>query len=89
MRLVWRSVRGSCWACAQGATNTAVAAQVGVSLPTVRRWRGRFAEQRLDGLLDEPRSGQPREITDEQVERVIVETLESAPTDCGTHWSTR
>jgi len=76
-------------ACAAGQTNMAVAAQLGVSVPTVRRWRGRFAERRLDGLLDEPRPGQPRKITDEQVERVIVRTLESAPPDGGTHWSTR
>jgi transposase len=76
-------------ACAEGQTNTAVAAQVGVSVPTVRRWRARFAERRLDGLLDEPRPGQPRKITDERVEEVIVKTLESAPPDGGTHWSTR
>jgi transposase len=76
-------------ACAQGLTNTAVAEQVGVSVPTVRRWRGRFAQQRLDGLLDEPRPGQPRKISDEQVEEVIVKTLETAPPDGGTHWSTR
>jgi transposase len=76
-------------ACAGGETNTAVAEQVGVSVPTVRRWRGRFAERRLDGLLDEPRPGQPRKITDEKVEEVIVKTLEQAPPDGGTHWSTR
>ncbi len=76
-------------ACAEGQTNTAVAAQVGVSLPTVRRWRRRFAERRLDGLLDEPRPGQPRKVTDEQVEEVIVKTLETTPPDGGTHWSTR
>ena len=76
-------------ACAEGHTNSAVAAQVGVSVPTVRRWRGRFAQARLDGLFDEPRPGQPRKISDEQVEQVIVKTLESAPPDGGTHWSTR
>ncbi|MDX6706130.1 MAG: hypothetical protein QOI48_1976 [Solirubrobacteraceae bacterium] len=76
-------------ACAEGLTNTAVAKRVGVSVPTVRRWRGRFAERRLDGLLDEPRPGRPREIFDEQVENVIVKTLESKPPDGGTHWSTR
>ena len=76
-------------ACAEGLTNTAVAKRVGVSLPTVRRWRGRFAERRLDGLLDEPRPGRPREISDEQVENVIVKTLETKPPDGGTHWSTR
>jgi len=58
-------------------------------VPTVRRWRGRFAERRLDGLLDEPRPGRPRTISDEQVERVIVKTLETEPPDGGTHWSTR
>ncbi|MCA1701279.1 MAG: IS630 family transposase [Actinobacteria bacterium] len=76
-------------ACAQGETNTAVATRVGVSVPTVRRWRSRFAERRLDGLLDEPRPGQPRKISDDQVEEVIVKTLETAPPDGGTHWSTR
>src|SRR5512144_1233965 len=76
-------------ACAEGLTNVAVAARVGVSVPTVRRWRGRYAERGLDGLLDEPRPGQPRKITDEQVEGVTVRTLETAPPDGGTHWSTR
>jgi len=76
-------------ACARGETNTAVAERVGVSVPTVRRWRGRFVEQRLDGLLDESRPGRPRTIDDEQVEEVIVRTLETAPPDGGTHWSTR
>ncbi|MDQ3632070.1 MAG: IS630 family transposase [Actinomycetota bacterium] len=76
-------------ACALGATNAAVAGQVGVSVPTVRRWRGRFSERRLDGLLDEPRPGRPRTIGDERVEDVVVKTLESVPPDGGTHWSTR
>ena len=76
-------------ACARGQTNAAVAKRVGVSAPTVRRWRGRFAAQRLDGLLDEPRPGRPRTIGDELVEEVIVSTLETAPPDGGTHWSTR
>jgi transposase len=44
--------------------------------------------RRLEGLADEPRPGAPRQITDEQVERVIVTTLEQAPKDA-THWSTR
>ena len=75
--------------CARGDTNTAVAARLGVSVPTVRRWRGRYAERGVDGLLDEPRPGQPRKISDEQVEEVIVKTLETEPPDGGTHWSTR
>jgi len=76
-------------ACAEGASNTAVAERIGVSVPTVRRWRGRFAEQRLDGLLDEPRPGRPRTISDEAVQDVIVKTLETVAPDGGTHWSTR
>ena len=76
-------------AAAQGKSNTAIASEVGVSVPTVRRWRQRFAERRLDGLVDEPRPGQPRKITDAKVEEVIVTTLEEPPPDGGTHWSTR
>jgi transposase len=73
---------------ADGLNNTEIAERLGVHRPMVRTWRGRFAEHRLDGLTDEPRPGRPRTITDEQVEEVIVKTLESAPTDA-THWSTR
>ena len=76
-------------ACAAGATNQGVAERLGVSVPTVRKWRGRFAVDRLDGLVDEPRPGRPRSVSDDQVEDVIVRTLESAPPDGGTHWSTR
>ena len=54
----------------------------------MRKWRNRFAEHRLDGLTDEPRPGRPRTVTDEQIEEVIVKTLETTPTDA-THWSTR
>ena len=59
-----------------------------ISRSTAAIWRARFAEHRLDGLLDEPRPGRPRTITDEQVEEVIVKTLETTPKDA-THWSTR
>jgi transposase len=74
--------------CAQGQSNTAVAEQLGVTKQMVGKWRSRFLENRLDGLVDEPRPGAPRKITDEQVERVVTMTLESRPTHA-THWSTR
>jgi transposase len=67
---------------------SAVARELRVTKPTVARWRHRFVTQRLDGLLDEPRPGAPRQITDADVERVLVTTLESMPRDA-THWSTR
>jgi transposase len=73
-------------ACATGATNKQVATDLGVSLPTVGKWRSRFVACRLDGLVDEPRPGAPRMITDEQVEQVVVATLEETPTEA-THWS--
>lgn len=75
-------------ACAEGASNTAVAAALRLCQPTVGKWRGRFVARRLDGLLDEPRPGAPRQIGDTQVERVITLTLESSPANA-THWSTR
>jgi transposase len=59
-----------------------------VHIQTVSKWRERFRSRGVDGLLDEPRPGQPRKITDAQVEAVIARTLESKPTDA-THWSTR
>ena len=61
-------------ACAQGGSNVAVAARLGVSRTTVRKWRTRFLRDRLDGLPDEPRPGVPRTITDTQVEEVVVLT---------------
>jgi transposase len=75
-------------ACADGSTNQAVAARLGVNQATVSKWRSRFVARRLEGLHDEPRSGAPRTITDDNVERVIVKTLEETPRDA-THWSTR
>jgi transposase len=74
--------------CAEGKTNTVVAAELGITIQTVGKWRSRFVEQRLDGLLDEPRPGAPRQISDADVERVITLTLETKPEDA-THWSTR
>src|SRR2546426_6380313 len=75
-------------AAAEGRSSTEIAAELGCNGSTVGRWRGRFARQGIDGLHDEPRSGKPRSISDDDVERVIVKTLEAQPKDA-THWSTR
>jgi transposase len=75
-------------AAADGLGNTAIAARLGIALSSARKWRSRFLAGRLDGLVDEPRPGRPRTVSDEQVEAVITRTLESAPADA-THWSTR
>jgi transposase len=76
-------------ACADAMANKDVAARLGVTPQMVGKWRARFVAAGLDGLADEPRPGQPRKITDERVEEVIVKTLEHPPPDCDTHWSTR
>ena len=73
---------------AEGESNTAIARRERVTKATVGKWRGRFLQKRLEGLLDEPRPGVPRTITDAQVEAVITATLETTPRDA-THWSTR
>jgi transposase len=75
-------------ACAQGGSNLAVAARLGVDRKTVTRWRARFLRDRLDGLTDDPRPGVPRTLTDAQVEEVVVRTLEEVP-EGATHWSKR
>jgi transposase len=68
--------------------DSAIAKEFGVYRVTVGKWRTRFQKQRLDGLLDEPRPGAPRKISDAEVERLIAMTLESTPKGA-THWSTR
>jgi transposase len=75
-------------AAADGRRSKDIAAELGCDPNTVGKWRGRFAGRGLDGLHDEPRPGKPRSISDEDVERVIVKTLEEQPRDA-THWSTR
>jgi transposase len=75
-------------ACADGGYLSEIADRVGVQRGTVRKWRQRFEVQRLDGLHDEPRPGTPRTISDDDVETIIVKTLEETPVDA-THWSTR
>jgi transposase len=72
--------------CADGLDNKTLAARLGCSQATVGKWRGRFVESGLDGLLDEPRPGRTPTITAAQVEDVIVATLESTPRNA-THWS--
>jgi transposase len=76
-------------ACAEGRPNAQVANDLGVSRETVRKWRSRFAADRLEGLVDRPRSGAPRKITDEQVEALVARTLDQAPPTGDSHWSTR
>ena len=75
-------------ACGEGLDSKVVARRLHVTPATVCKWRGRFVRDRLDGLYDEPRPGAPRTITDDQVEQVIIRTLETTPRGA-THWSTR
>ncbi len=76
-------------ACAEpGATNTEVARALGVSRPSVAKWRARFVAHGLGGLDDAPRGGAPRKVGDDEVERLIALTLEAHP-EGATHWSTR
>jgi len=69
-------------------SNSEVAGRLHITAATVCKWRERFRQLRLDGLLDEPRVGAPRRITDRQIEEVVTQTLESMPAN-STHWSTR
>src|SRR5580658_2248677 len=75
-------------ASAQGLANQVVAQHVRCSMGMVNKWRSRFLKKRLEGLYDEPRPGAPRQVTDAQVEKVVIQTLESMPRG-QTHWSTR
>lgn len=75
-------------ACAEGETNISVAKRFRTTNRTVGKWRKRFVERRLEGLYDEPRPGAPRTISDEDVEAVVVKTIETKPKG-HTHWSTR
>ena len=75
-------------ACGDGLANQSVARKVRVSLGMVGKWRARFLRARLEGLYDEPRPGAPRTVSDDQVEQIVIQTLESTPRG-ETHWSTR
>ncbi len=74
--------------CAEGLDTLAVAKKLRCSKGMVGKWRSRFLKARLEGLYDEPRPGAPRKVTDDQVEQVVIQTLESTPRG-ETHWSTR
>jgi transposase len=73
-------------ACGEGLDNKTVAARLGCAGATVGKWRSRFVAHGLDGLTDEPRPGRPPTISADQVEDVVVATLESTPVNA-THWS--
>lgn len=75
-------------ACAEGLDNKAVAKRLRCSSGMVGKWRSRFLKTRLEGIFDEPRPGAPRKVSDDQVERIVIQTLESTPRG-QTHWSTR
>jgi transposase len=73
-------------ACVGRDDDTAIAKEMGLNRATVGKWRRRFLKRGVDGLLDEPRPGAPRTISDAAVERVLVRTLETKPRDA-TQWS--
>jgi len=75
-------------ACVDGESGTSIANRFSIGVHTVSRWRVRFSRLRLDGLNDEHRSGRPRSITDEQVQAVVNQVLQSKPEDAS-HWSIR
>ena len=75
-------------ACSRELDNQEVAARLGVTSGTVGKWRSRFVDKRLDGLFDAPRSGTPRKIDDDAVEKILVDTLEKMPKGAS-RWSTR
>lgn len=76
-------------ACVEGLSNARVADDLGVLRETVRKWRSRFTADRLEGLVDRPRSGPPPRITDERAEALVARTLGQAPPQGDSHWSTR
>src|SRR3954447_19607447 len=75
-------------AAAEGRGKKAIARSLGADANTVGKWRRRFAQHRLDGLYDEPRSGAPRQIEDDEIAGIVRLTLETTPPDA-THWSLR
>ena len=76
-------------ACAEGASNSAVAQRLGTTNATVGKWRRCFVAQRIAGLHDELRPGKPRSIDDERIADLLTTTLHHRPKDGATHWSVR
>jgi len=74
--------------CAEGLDNQTVARKLRCSKGMVGKWRARFLKAHLEGLYDEPRPGAPRKVSDDQVEQIVIQTLETSPRG-QTHWSTR
>jgi transposase len=75
-------------ACRAARSNRDVARRLGVSVQTVGKWRARFGQRRVAGLMDEPRSGAPRSISDDMVAAVLAKTLHEHPPDAP-RWSSR
>ncbi|MCF8611177.1 IS630 family transposase [Gordonia sp. HY285] len=72
---------------AKGVANSHISGVVGVSVPTVRKWRERYLYDGMAGLLDEDRSGRPRHIDHSDI---VSATLAPPPKKYGvTHWSSR
>jgi len=74
--------------CRQGCSNREVARRLGITVQTVCKWRQRFIAERVRGLLDQPRPGAPRSISDQMVETVLAKTLHEQPPDAA-RWSSR
>ena len=74
--------------CRHGRSNRQVARRLGLPEQTVCKWRQRFLAERLQGLLDQPRSGAPRSISDSMVEAVLAKTLHEPPPGAE-RWSSR
>src|SRR5476649_2699820 len=74
--------------CAEGKSHGEVARETGSCVATVGKWRKRFYQSGWAGLVDAPRMGTPRRISDAEVEKIITTTLETKP-EAQTHWSTR
>lgn len=73
---------------ASGMSNGLVAERLGINQVTVGKWRERFRTERLAGLTDAPRSGAPRQLTDERIVEIVERTVSTKPKSA-TQWSSR